>query len=215
MRRLVLACAAVMAVATAASAQPTATPAANVVAAGGSTALSIQGTAGHQYAVIGSSTNAGFSYAGVALSVGTDVAILGVGALDGAGQASFTLTPPFPARDRFYVQVVTTADGFASIAASNSVVLLNNQEARLYMPVGGLVNSAGTTIFATPGVTVGLAGNVFTINHAGLFQFNNPIPLVTPTGGATVQSISTSASQTVVTLSGAGGIAFTIEQVRR
>ncbi len=215
MRRFVLACVAVVAVATAASAQPTASPSSNIVAIGGTSTLAITGTAGQQFAVIGSTTNSGFSYAGVALAVGTDVRILGVGTLDGAGQGSFVVTPPFPQVDRFYVQVATTGDGFATIAASNSVILINNQEARLYMPIGGLVNSAGTVISITPGVTVSLVGNVFTINHAGFFQYANPIPLVTPTGGATVQSIATSASQTVVTLSGPGGIAFTIEQVRR
>jgi hypothetical protein len=215
MRRLALTLAVALATAVPALAQPTLTPSVRIINPGAATTLTITGPAGQSFALIGSTTWGGFSYAGVALSVGTDVQIVTIGTLDGSGQAVVPFTPPFPAQDRFYLQAVTSANGFATIAASNRVTLVNSQEARLFMPIGGLVNAAGTVIFASPGVSVSLAGNVFTIDHPNQFEFTNPIPVITPTGGATIQSLSTNASQTVVTLSGPGGIAFIIDQVRR
>ena len=88
------------------------------------------------FALIASTTNGGFSYAGVNLSVGTDVQILTIGALT-APAVVVPVTLPFPARDRYYVQAVFTDNGFASISASNFVVLINYQAASLFMPIGG------------------------------------------------------------------------------
>lgn len=216
MRRYVLAGAAILFAAAAASAQPFVTPTSYVVPAGGSTTLNITGTAGQQFAVIGSTVNAGFSYAGVALAVGTDVAILGTGVLDGSGLGSFVVTPSFPPLDRYYVQVVTSNNGFASIFASSSIVLLNGSEARNYMPIGGIVQANGTISFATQGVTVTKAGSVYTINHAGYFSIPSAIPSITPTtAGVTVTSLSTNSNQTVVTFSADSSFVFTIQPVRR
>lgn len=196
-------------------AQVTFTSSPLTVSPGNTATLTVNGTAGQSYAVIGSTTWSGFSYAGVNLAVGTDVIIIAIGTLDGSGQAVVPFAPPFPARDRFYLQAVTSSNGFATIVPSNRVTLVNLQAVRLSMPVGGLVNSAGTVVFASPGVTVAVAGNVITINHPNLFEYNNPIPIVSPTGGAAIQSISTNISQTVVTLTSPGGISFIIDQVRR
>jgi hypothetical protein len=204
----------VAAMATAAAAQPTMTASPLVSNPGAAVTLTVVGTAGQSFAVIGSTTWGGFSYAGVSLGVGTDVAILGIGALDGAGQGTVSFTPPFPARDRYYVQAVTSTNGFATIAASGRLTLLNNQEARLAMPIGGLIRADGTTAFLSPGVTVTKAGTAYTIDHPGLFDFV-PVPIVSVTGNTTITSIASTAAQTVVTLNAEGGIAFTVQAIRR
>ncbi len=214
MTRLILGAAAVLLTATMAFAQPTMTASPLNPNPGVTVNVTVTGTAGHSYALIGSTTWNGFTYAGVNLSVGTDVAILGIGVLDGAGQATISFVPPFPARDRFYVQAVTSSDGFASIAASSRLTLVNNQDARLTMPIGGMIRADGTTVFLSPGVTVSKAGSVYTINHPGLFDFA-VVPLVSVTGNATVTSIVSTATQTVVTLSADANIAFTVQVIRR
>jgi len=83
------------------------------------------------------------------------------------------------------------------------------------MPIGGLVAANGTPVFLSPGLTVSKAGSVYTFNHPNMFEYLNPIPLVSVTGNATVTSISSTYAQTVVTLSSDGGIAITIQQVRK
>ena len=67
------------------------------------------------------------------------------------------MTPPFPARDRFYVQGVFSSNGFASITPTNGVPLINNQAAQLFMPLGAIVTSAGTVAFGSQGLTVAKA----------------------------------------------------------
>lgn len=215
MRRLMLVCAVVMFTAVAAQAQPTLSSSPLLVNPGNSATLTVTGTAGQSFAVLGSSTWGGFSYAGVELAVGTDVAILGVGVLNGSGSGSITFTPPFPAQDRYYVQAVTSGNGFGSIAASNRTTIINNQEARLHMPIGGLVAANGTPMILSPGLTVSKSGSVYTFNHPGMFEYGNPVPVVSVTGNATITSISSTFAQTVVTLSNDGGIAITIQTVRR
>jgi hypothetical protein len=214
MRRFLLASSLLLAT-TAAQAQ-TATPANYVIGAGGSTNVTLSGTAGAQFAVIASSTNSGFSYAGVNLFVGTDVQILTVGVLDGAGQATVPVTPPFPARDRIYMQAVFSQNGFASIVPSNGFILVNNQVGSLFMPLGGIVTANGTFAFFSPGMTVSKAGSVYTITHTGLIPIPSAIPSVTPTtAGVTVANLQSNANQTVVTLSADSAFFFTIQPVRR
>ncbi len=214
MRPLVLAMAALLVTATAAIAQPTLSSSVLMPNPGVAVTLTVTGTAGQSFAVVGSNTWAGFSYAGVELGVGPDLQILGTGVLNGSGQGTLSFTPPFPARDRYYVQAVTSADGFATIAATGRLTLLNNQHARLTMPIGGLIRADGTTAFLSPGVTVSKAGSVYTISHPGLFDFI-PVPTVSVTGNTTITSIQSTAAQTVVTLSADGGIAFTVQAIRR
>ena len=215
MRRFMLACAAIVLTAVAAQAQPTLTSSPLLLNPGTSATLTVTGTAGQSFAVVGSTTWSGFTYAGVDLAVGTDVTILGVGVLNGSGTGTITFTPPFPANDRYHIQAVTSANNFATITPSNRLTLINNQEARLYMPIGGLVAANGTPVFLSPGLTVSKSGSVYTFNHAGMFEYLNPIPIVSVTGNATISSIQSTVSQTVVTLSNDGGIAITIQQVRR
>lgn len=215
MRRFLLVCAMCLVSAVAAQAQPTLTSSSLLVNPGTSATLTVTGTAGHAFAVIGSTTWSGFSYAGVDLAVGPDVAILGTGVLNGSGTGTVTITPPFPAQDRYYVQAVTSANGFATITPSNRATLINLQEARLYMPIGGLVAANGTPVFLSPGLTVSKTGSVYTFSHPGMFEYGNPIPTVSVTGNATITSIQSTFNQTVVTLSNDGGIAITIQTVRR
>ncbi len=214
MRRLVFAMAAVLISAATTYAQPTLTSSILMPNPGVAVTLTVAGTAGDSFAVIGSNTWSGFSYAGVDLSVGPDVQILGTGVLNGSGQGTVSFTPPFPARDRFYVQGVTSANGFGTITATGRLTLLNNQNSRLTMPIGGLIRADGTTVFLSPGVSVTKAGSVYTINHPGMFDFV-PVPNLTVTGNTTITSIQSTPNQTVVTLSADGGIAFTVQPIRR
>jgi len=202
------------ATATAAVAQPTMTASPLMPNPGVAVTVTVTGTAGQSFAVIGSNTWSGFSYAGVDLSVGTDVVILATGVLNGAGQGTASFTPPFPQRDRYYVQAVTSTNGFATITASPRLTVLNNQEARLAMPIGAMIRADGSTAFLSPGVTVTKAGTVYTIDHPALFDFV-PVPIVSVTGNTTITSIASTAAQTVVTLSAEGGIAFTAQAIRR
>ena len=169
------------------------------------------------YALVGSSTNSGFSYAGTALNVGPDVRILATGQLDVYGRASVTVNPPFTQFGRQYLQAVTSpAPNFPVLyGTSNSVVLVNSQEARLFMPVGGAVTAAGNLLGGSPGLTVSKSGSTYTILHAGQFPIPAVVPSVTVTGGATVTSLLTTADQTVVTLSADAAFWFTLQPVRR
>jgi Collagen triple helix repeat (20 copies) len=96
-------------------AQPQIALSTGVVVPGQSVTVTVTGGPGEFSAVLGSSVNGGFSYAGVALGVGNDVVILAQGVLDGSGQASIKVVPPFNGTilDRYYLQVVTsTAQDF-------------------------------------------------------------------------------------------------------
>ncbi len=73
----------------------TSTVSQNVVTPGHATTVLVTGVPGYYYAVVGSTTGGGFSYAGVELAVGPDVQILAMGNLDGMGQAVVTFVPPF------------------------------------------------------------------------------------------------------------------------
>lgn len=215
MRRMFVLSLALLALASPALAQ-TAVPASYVVAPGASTNVTLSGTAGQSYAVIASRTTGGFSYAGVNLAVGLDVAVLAIGTLDGAGSATVSVTPPFPTVDRFYVQAVFSSDGFGSITPSNSVVLVNLQEARQYMPAGGIVNAAGTLQFGTPGITVTRTGvGVYRIDTVGLFTIPSIIPSITPAGNATVVTVTTNSNATTITLSTDANFFFTLQPIRR
>ena len=215
MRRFVFASLVVLASAGAAAAQ-TATASTNVVGAGGSTNLVLAGTPGQQYAVIASANNAGFSYAGVALAVGTDVQILAVGVLDGSGAATVPVTPPFPASDRFYYQAVFTSNGFGSITASNGVVLINAQEARIFMAVGGGVQANGTGFALSPGVSVTRnSPGSYTVGFANQFTGVNVIPTITPFCGLAPSGVSANNGGFTVTFASDCGFFFTATPIRR
>lgn len=140
MRHSTLLVAACLALALPASAQPSLTVAARDVVPGRSVAMTVTGTPGQNYAVLGSAMGAGFSFGGTRLSLGVDVVIYARGVIDGTGTATVSLTPPFQftTLDRYYVQaVMATSPSFQGLSASNSVVLRNNDL------VGGLAGQVG------------------------------------------------------------------------
>ncbi|MCC7179917.1 MAG: collagen-like protein [Acidobacteria bacterium] len=100
----------------------------SVVSPGGSTTATLTGPPGFSFAVIGSSTNAGFSFGGVALRVGVDVVILATGTLDGTGSATVGIAPPFVGTtlDRYYLQAVTSpSPSFLPPTGSLNAVIRN------------------------------------------------------------------------------------------
>lgn len=216
MRRLVLASALFLAYSSVAEAQPTVTAPSTVVPSGGSVAVTVSGTAGENFAVIASITNGGFSFGGTALNVGADVAILAVGVLNGTGNASVTVTPPFPARDRYYVQAVTSASpAFAPLAASNSLALLNRQEAVLYLSMGGGVNANGTSFALSPGAIAARTGaGVYQVTFGGQFG-TNVIPNITSFCGLSPTGIVANNAGFTVTFASDCGFFFTATPIRR
>lgn len=201
-------------------AQPlTITPSSYVVAANGTTTVQVDGPPGMFFALVASSTNSGFSYAGTALNVGPDVRVLAMGVLNPLTPSQVVVNPPFPQVDRLYLQAVLSPSPnfFSLVATSNSVVLVNAQEARLFMPVGGAVSATGNLVVGSPGLTVAKSGSTYTISHTGMFAIPAIVPSVTVGGGsgATVTSLVSTADQTVVTLSADSAFWFTLQPVRR
>jgi hypothetical protein len=128
MKRLVLVCIASVVIGGTAAAQPTIALSATTVNPGQTVNVTVTGGPGQNYAIIGSSVNGGFSYAGVALAVGPDVVVVAMGVLDGAGNAVVAVRPPFAGTtlDRFYLQAVTsTSPGFVPLQASPGAVVRN------------------------------------------------------------------------------------------
>src|SRR5690606_37914040 len=110
------------------SAQPHIALSADAVAPGKSVTVSVTGTPGLFYALVGSSVNSGFWWSGVPLTVGLDVIILSTGKLDAAGEAEVSIVPPFVGTifDRYYVQaIVSPSPAFVPFQASNGDVVRN------------------------------------------------------------------------------------------
>jgi hypothetical protein len=136
-------------------AQPQISVSATVVNPGQAINVIVTGGPGEFYAVIGSGVNAGFNYAGIALGVGPDVAILSMGTLDGSGNADARVTPPFVGTtlDRYYVQAVTsTSPNFVPLQASHVWVVRNGDL------VAGLTGPPGPAGPAGPAGPMGPAG---------------------------------------------------------
>lgn len=111
-----------------AAAQPVISASSSVAGPGETITITITGTAGHNFALVGSIVGSGMSYGGVALAVGTDVSIIATGIIGGSGNVSLGFTPPFQGStlDRFYLQAVTsTSPTFVPTAASASLVIRN------------------------------------------------------------------------------------------
>ncbi len=109
-------------------AQPQIALSTTVVAPGEAVVVTVNGGPGQFYAVLGSSVNSGFSYKGVELGVGRDVAILQNGVLDSSGQATAAIVPPFNGTvlDRYYLQAVqSTNSNFNPLQASQVGVVRN------------------------------------------------------------------------------------------
>jgi hypothetical protein len=111
-----------------ASAQPQISLSTTVAAPGESVSVTVAAVPGAYFAVLGSSVNGGFSYAGVALGVGSDVVILAQGVIGGRGEESIQVVPPFNGTvlDRYYLQAVTsTAPTFVPPQPSQVRVVRN------------------------------------------------------------------------------------------
>jgi hypothetical protein len=129
--------------ATAAAAAPTLTLPQTAVVPGSPVAVTVSGTPGEFFAVLGSSVNAGFSFAGVPLSVGADLVILATGTLDASGTHTVTVVPPFNGTtlDRYYLQAVTSPSAaYVPLQVSAGRVVVN---ADLAAGVGGTPGAPG------------------------------------------------------------------------
>ncbi len=164
LRRVVLSAVLAVAAPAAAAAQPSLAVATVAVPPGSAVAVTVGGVPGRHFAVIGSATNAGFAHAGVPLAVGSDVAILAVGVLDGTGVAQVSVTPPFVGTtlDRYYLQAVTSPSAaFAPLEASTGRVVRNRDSATGILDVhSARAYTAPPTAdqqFLTPTVTVSVA----------------------------------------------------------
>lgn len=143
---------------TAASAQPQISLPTTVVSPGESVTATVTGAPGEFYAVLGSSVNAGFSYAGMALGVGNDVVILAQGVLDGRGAAFVSVVPPFNGTilDRYYLQAVTsTAQNFVPPQPSQVRTVRN---ADLVLDLPGTVGPEGPRGPPGPAGAIGAVG---------------------------------------------------------
>jgi hypothetical protein len=125
------------------------------------------------------------SYGGVDLAVGTDVIVMAIGVLNGAGSASVTLAPPFQGTtpDRYFVQAVTSpSPAFLPLAASNSVVLRNAVVVGS-LPVAAVVNPNGTLQSASQGInSTRLSFGRYRIDSAPGLVTPPFLPMVMPIG---------------------------------
>jgi len=100
----------------------------SIVVPGVATTAVVTGPPGSFFAILGSSTNAGFSYGGVALRVGSDVQLLATGTLNTSGNATVAVVAPFlgTTLDRFYLQaVVSPSSTFRPPTGSANAVIRN------------------------------------------------------------------------------------------
>ncbi|MEZ5292437.1 MAG: hypothetical protein R2745_15250 [Vicinamibacterales bacterium] len=138
-----------------ASAQTQLTLSSTVVTPGQGVAVTVAGTPGDFFVLIGSTVNAGLTYGGVPLGVGLDVTILAQGVLDPAGKAVATVVPPFTGSvlDRYYLQAITSGSpAFLPPHPSASRALRNADL------VAGLTGAPGPPGPAGPAGVAGPAG---------------------------------------------------------
>lgn len=111
-----------------AHAQPEIHVPSDVVAPGAVVPVTLAGTPGPYFALVGSSVGAGMSHGGVALAVGADFRILAQGVFDGTGHVSVAIVPPFVGTmlDRYYLQMGTSpSPDFLPVTLSTGTVLRN------------------------------------------------------------------------------------------
>jgi len=154
-------------VAASAAAQPQVSLSSTVVAPGESVAITVTGTPGAFFALLGSSVDDGQSFAREHLKVGRDVSVLATGTLDGTGEATLNVTPPFlgAVLDRFYFQAATSfSSKFDTLESSASAIVRNGDLVKgLEGPQGpqgpaGPAGAAGAVGPAGPAGPQGLTG---------------------------------------------------------
>lgn len=217
MGRVIGACALLLVWVPASHAQTLSVPA-TAVAPGASVSVTVTGTAGQNYALVGSATGSGLTFNGVPFSVGTAFQILSVGVLDGAGTAVVPVTPPFPASDRYYLQALTSASaGFIPFALGPGLPLVNTEVSKLFQALGGGVTAAGVGFAMSPGVTVTrTAQGTYRVDYAGQgTQATNFFPNVSPNGAATLVSLVGNNGTFTVQFTTDVAFYFTVTPVRR
>ena len=155
---------------------------ATVVAPGESVTVIVSGAPGQFFAVIGSTVNGGFSHGGVALGVGTDVVIFRQSTLNGSGEASVVVVPPFNGTtlDRYYVQaVMSTSPGFVPLQASAVGVVRNGD---LIGDLNGLQGPEGPPGPPGPPGMPGPAGAMGPAGPSGPAGAVGPIGIAGPVG---------------------------------
>jgi hypothetical protein len=117
--------ASILLTAAAASAQPQLSVSQSEVPSGGSITVTVTGTPGLLWALVGSRFDNGLVYGGVALSVGPDVQILGSGFFDPSGMVTVPFTPPLGnGHDVYYLQAVSSSSpSFLPPSPSNAIGL--------------------------------------------------------------------------------------------
>ncbi len=156
-----------------------------VVTPGAAATVTVTGTPGHYFAIVGSTTGAGFSYAGVQFAVGPDVVILAMGNLDGSGHAVVNVVPPFvgSSLDRYYIQAVTsTVPNFVPLQVAPGNVVVNGDLAGL--AASGLVGPAGPAGAQGPAGPAGATGAAGPQGPAGSQGPAGAVGAVGPVGPA-------------------------------
>jgi hypothetical protein len=152
----------------------------DVVMPGAAVTATVTGPPGQFFAVTGSATNAGFTYGGVPLPMGPDVIVLHVGMLDGTGQATLPIVPPFVGTmlDRYYLMAAwSTNSSFLPPTPSASIVLRNGDL------VGTIVGPQGPTGPQGPVGPMGPTGPIGATGPAG------PVGPMGPTGATGPQGV--------------------------
>jgi len=149
-------------------AQPQVTVTPTVVAPGDSVAVTVTGTPGAFFAVLGSSVDDGQSFARDGLKIPREVTVLATGRLDGTGATTVNVIPPFlgSVLDRFYIQAATSfSSKFDTLEASPAAVVRNGDL------VKGLEGPTGPQGPEGPAGPVGAVGAVGPTGPAGLQGF--------------------------------------------
>ncbi len=137
--------------------------------------------------------------------------------LDGTGKAVVPVTPPFPSRDRYYVQALTSASpSFVPFSVSPGLTLVNTEVTRLLLAVGGGVNPNGAGFALSPGVTATRTGvGTYQVTFAGQFSGVNVIPAITPFCGQLIAGLTANNGGFTVTFPTDCGFFFTATPIRR
>ena len=157
----------------------------NVVVPGASVTATVTGPPGQFFAVTGSATNAGFSYGGVPLPMGPDVIVLHVGVLDGTGQATVPVTPPFigTVLDRYYLMAAwSTNSSFLPPNPSSSIVVRNGDLVGSVVGPPGPVGPQGPVGPTGPTGPIGLTGAAGPVGPMGSTGAVGPQGLQGPPG---------------------------------
>lgn len=148
-------------VAASAAAQPQVSLSSTVVAPGEAVTITVTGAPGAFYALLGSTVDDGESFARERLKVRHDVAIVATGALDGAGQVTLRVKPPFLGTilDRYYFQAATSfSSRFGDLESSATAIVRNGDLVKGLEGPQGPQGPAGPVGAAGPAGPAGAQG---------------------------------------------------------